>query len=51
MLAAITLVEVETTDGVTRGRPRCELGLLLCSVAITVLSAVGSGAKMLELRP
>lgn len=51
MLAAITLVGGETTDGVTGGRPRCELGLLLCPVAVTVLSAAGSGAKMLELKP
>lgn len=51
VLAGITLVGGETADGVARVRARCELGLFLCSVAVTALSTVGSGPRVLEQQP
>ena len=43
VLAAITLVR--GGDGGAKARAKCELGLLLCSVAITILLVAGSGPK------
>lgn len=41
VLAAITLVEGGAGDAGGKARFRCELGLLLYSVAVTTLSGVG----------
>ena len=48
VLAAITLVGGGAGDGADRDRARCELGLLLCSVATTTLRGAGVGPKLLE---
>ena len=42
VLAAITLVVGESIDGGARAVTECEVGLRLCSVAITTLSGAGS---------
>ena len=51
VLAAIMLVGGGAGYGGARARARCELGLLLYSVAITTLSVVGLGPKVLEQKP
>ena len=51
VLAAITLLGGGAGDEGVRGGAWCEAGLSLCSVAITTLSGVGSGPKMLKRKP
>ena len=51
VLAVITLAWGEFGDGVARARARCELGLVLCSVAISTLFGVGLGTKVLKQKP
>ena len=51
MLATITLVRGGTGDGGARAVDRYETRLLLCSVAITALSGVGSDPKLVEQKP
>lgn len=51
VLAVITLAWGEFGDGVARDRARCELGLILWSVAISTLFGVGLGRKVLKQKP
>ena len=51
VLAAIALVQSGVGGGVARKRARCELGLLLCSVAINTLFGVQWGPRLLEQNP
>ena len=45
VLASITLVKGRGRNWGAKARAKCELGLLLCSVAITILLVAGSGPK------
>lgn len=45
VLASITLVKGRVGNGGAKARAKCELGLLLCSVAITILLVAESGPK------
>ena len=51
VLLAITLVGGGAGDEVSKARARCELGLSLCSLAVSALLWVGSGSKLLEQKP
>ena len=51
VLAAITLVGGRAGDGGARAKAKCELGLLLCSMAATTLLGAGAGPNMLEQKP
>lgn len=45
VLASIALVKCRVGNEVAKARAKCELGLLPCSVAITILLVAGSGPK------
>ena len=45
---AITLVGGGAGDRGARARSKCEVGLSLCSVAVTSLSGAGSDPKLLD---
>ena len=45
VLASITLVKGRGGNWGAKARAKCEFGLLLCSVAITILLVAGSGPK------
>ena len=51
LLPAITLVGYGAGEGGGRTRARGEVGLHLCSVAVTILLRVGSAPKLLGQKP
>ena len=51
VLAAVTLVGGVVDVGGARACTGCEVRLALCSVAVTVLSQVGSAPTLLEQNP
>ena len=51
VLAALTLVGDGAEDGDARARAMCDLGFLLSSVAVTTLSGLGLGSKVLDQKP
>ena len=51
VLTAITLLGGWAIERVARTGARSEPGLALCSVAVTTVSGVGSGSKLLKQKP
>ena len=51
IMATVTLVRGGAGDGGARAVAGCETRLLLCSVAVTGLSSVGSDPKLVKQKP